>query len=202
MIYCENGSIHNNGPLNARTPFTKNVYPIQSLVPADFWKKNLTLADKNQEGIYHETIPAQSTKNNNGQKSIDDEEGSPDAKKRASSAEQKGVAEKQGKNNVETIYKQLCLMMIYKTDLNSAFVGTQIARILSYLRNWELLSNREIKLACKTLNLISHSINGSLLAEQSNIIVLAKLLKSSHVKTEIKLAVVSFFVFQKFINVT
>ena len=68
LIYCENGSIHHNGPLNVRSPFTRNVYPVQSLVPPDFLKKNLTLADKNQEGAhqtyYHETIPVHTTKNN------------------------------------------------------------------------------------------------------------------------------------------
>lgn len=82
-------------------------------------------------------------------------------------------------------------MMIYKTDMNSSFVTNQVGRVLSCLKNWELLGNRDIKFACKTLNLISHSINGSILVEQSNIITLAKLLKSTDVKTEIKFAVVS-----------
>jgi len=83
--------------------------------------------------------------------------------------------------------------MIYKTDTNSNFITNQAGRVLSCLKNWELLSNREIKIACKTLTLIAHSSGGCILAEQANIMVLAKLLKSSDVKTEIKFAVVIYF---------
>ena len=80
-------------------------------------------------------------------------------------------------------------MMVYKTDMQSNFVNSQVGRVLSCLRNWELLSNREVSLACKTLTLIAHSA-GPVLVEQANIVTLAKLLKSSDVKTDIKFAVI------------
>ena len=80
-------------------------------------------------------------------------------------------------------------MMVYKTDMQSNYVNSQVGRVLSCLNNWELLSNREVNLACKTLTLIAHSA-GPMLVEQANIVILAKLLKSSDVKTDIKFAVI------------
>ena len=211
MIYCDNNSTHHNGPLNQRTPFTRNVYPIQTLIPQDFGKK-LTLTDKNYDGTpkFQSTIPSKSTKNGptkkravativeddkddpviEGEEQVVGEDGIPlDVPLRASSADPKGVVKDQYRNNIEQIHKQLCLMMVYKTDMQSNYVISQVGRVLSCLNNWELLSNREVNLACKTLTLIAHSA-GSTLAEQANIVTLAKLLKSSDVKTDIKFAVI------------
>lgn len=48
LIYCENNSQHNQGPLNVRSLYTQSLYPIPELTPSDFIKKQETF-QKRQE---------------------------------------------------------------------------------------------------------------------------------------------------------
>lgn len=77
-----------------------------------------------------------------------------------------------------------------KTEFNANVAAVQIKRVLSCLQNWELVSKRDIKLACKSLTLLAQSAGNSLLTEQSNILSIVKLLRSNDVTTEIKFAVI------------
>jgi hypothetical protein len=94
------------------------------------------------------------------------------------------------KNNIETIYKNLHLALIYKSSSNVNTIASNLARVLACLSNWEILSDKHVSLACKTLNLIAQSGANFLLAEQNNIIALSNLLNSPNVKSEIKFSVV------------
>jgi len=191
LIYCEYGSAHHNGPLSLRTPFTKNVYPIQALVPADFWKK-LTISEKNQEPMQNfdqqsSNKLALAKKNNSEEEEQNQEEGNAE-KARASSADgkTKGVA----RSNIEAIHKQLINSIMNKIEVNANVTAVQIKRIFSCLQNWELVSKRDIKLACKSLTLIAQSSGDALLTEQANILTIVKLLRSNDVTTEIKFSVI------------
>ena len=76
-------------------------------------------------------------------------------------------------------------------EISIQFIGDQIERIFSCLKNWELLSDREVKLACKSLLVAAQSPAGYLLAEQSNIVTIAKLLRSNNLKPETKFGLVT-----------
>ena len=50
LIYCEN-SLYHDGPMNMRTPYQKNTYPIPELIPADVTKK-LAALEKNLDLVF------------------------------------------------------------------------------------------------------------------------------------------------------
>jgi len=208
LIYCDSGSAY-SAPMNVRSQFSKNMYPIQSLIPPDFQKKLMFMQKGGNSGHHQNYAPPVkvATKEKGSTKSVvlhqadntinkalenQVQETKVDEQKRASSVEVKANRPKEVKNNnsIEAIYKQLCLTMIYKSDINMDTMASQISRVLSLLTNWEIMSNKEVSLACKTLKLMAESAGSVFLADQVNIVSLAKLLKSSNVKTDIKLAVI------------
>jgi hypothetical protein len=98
---------------------------------------------------------------------------------RSNSCEEKDhVAPASIKNTIETIYKNLHLALIYKSSSNASNVAQDLSRILSCLKNWELFSEKIVKLACKALGLIAQSASNFLLVEQENIRELSAILAS------------------------
>lgn len=146
-------------------------------MPPDFQKK---LKKRDSIQNYYECVTTQPDDNN--EMRIQDEG--------ARSPEKKGNVKTYDRNDIESIYKQLYLSVAYKSEINSNVVANQIGRVLSYIRNWELLSRRDVKTACKALILIAESVGSSLLAEQSIILTMSKLLRSHEVKADIKFTLV------------
>lgn len=95
------------------------------------------------------------------------------------------------KNNIEAIYKNLHLACVYKTSLESNVLSKDLNVVLGCLKNWELISEKKSKMACKALKLIAQSSANFLLVEAKSIEILAKLLRSSNVGLDIKLSIVS-----------
>jgi len=97
---------------------------------------------------------------------------------------------KSKKNNIEAIYKNLHLACVYKTALESNILAKDLHVVLGCLRNWELISEKKSRFACKALKLIAQSCASFLLTEAKSIMILTRLLKSSNVGLDIKLSIV------------
>ncbi len=106
----------------------------------------------------------------------------------------KSIEEEKLKHDLlENFYNMLNDIVTHNKSIsNSTYIVGQLGRVLSYLKNWELLSQKAIKLACRTLGLVARSSAAFILTEPGNILTLAELVMSSDVQLQIKLAVVRF----------
>lgn len=93
-------------------------------------------------------------------------------------------------SSVEAIYKNLYAHLNYKSEINPNVVGMNLTKVLGILANWELLSDKHISLACKSLLLIANSAANVILTDQNHILAIAKLISSGNMKLEIQLAAV------------
>ena len=81
------------------------------------------------------------------------------------------------------------MMTAYSTSDYDEFLKP-VSRILSMMVNWELLSDKEIKTACKALSLIAHSKVNGVLAELEHATIMMNLLNSQNIPLDIQLAIV------------
>ena len=164
LIYCEFGSNHHpDGPFNARSPFNRSVYPIPELNPE---LKNL----KHIKG------------NLSKEEAKEEEDAIGDIKGRASVEEKEKVVN----NNIDAIFAHLYNLFYNKISIDPLYVQNKISRIFSSLVNWELLSDKQAKAACKALKLVAGSTVSFLLGDQKNLVQISNIIKSQNVKVEIQ----------------
>lgn len=97
---------------------------------------------------------------------------------------------KSKKKNIESVYKSLHLACIYKTSIDINVLSKELNLVLGSLKNWELISEKKIRISNKALKLISQSNANYLFTTPRVVDVLSRLLKSPNVGLDIKLAIV------------
>lgn len=173
LIYCEGNSVYSSKPVNLRAPFSMSPYPFPELDPRPPEQR---LEQKPKTENEPEVLKAKVNK------------------ARAASVESQNNESFVYLSSVENIYKALYAQLHFRSDINPTTVCSHLTKILSILTNWELLSDKHITLACKSLLLIANSAASIVLADQNYIISIAQLISSGNVKLEIQLAAVYFFV--------
>lgn len=169
LIYSEGAAARSGKAVNQREPFTMSPYPFPELDPRSTQPKaeiNTKLMNEAEE------LRAK----------ID--------KKRSASVESNNDNNFIYLSNVEAIYKSLYAHLNYKSEINPTVVNAQLSKVISILTNWELLSDKHISLACKSLLLIANSAANVVLANQNIILAVAQLISSGNVKLEIQLTAV------------
>ena len=106
---------------------------------------------------------------------------------------------KSKKKNIESVYKSLHLACIYKTSIDINVLSKELNLVLGSLKNWELISEKKIRVSNKALKLISQSNANYLFTTPRVVDVLSRLLKSQNVGLDIKLAIVNNFFSQIFL---
>jgi len=170
LIYSDGLAKPNDTPVSARAEFHQNIYPIPEFAPPELLKRFIPPSEvKVIDRAKTQERESEEKKN----KSVDEEKLKYDL--------------------LENFYNHLNDVVVHNKSIsNSNYVIGQLGRVLSYLKNWELLSEKAIKLACRTLVLVARTGAAFILADAVNIITLSELLTSSDVKLQIKLAVVSY----------
>ena len=91
---------------------------------------------------------------------------------------------------IDNIYNSVKKMLsAYSTSDYEEFLKP-VSRILSMMTNWELLSDNEIKTACKAFTLIAEAKINGVLAEPENVTTMIGLLNSQNIPLDIQLAIV------------
>lgn len=219
LLYCEYGSTFHHGPLNTRSPFYENLYPNPSLAPKNNAYKRFGVQERLFRGLPIEATSSSnnirapslsseietSKPNENGSikissnSSISNEKGGNSSLSRTSvtpiHANQDRNAESEqpqssASGEIDNIYNSVKKMMTaYSTSDYDEFLKP-VSRILSMMVNWELLSDKEIKTACKALSLIAHSKVNGVLAELEHATIMMNLLNSQNIPLDIQLAIV------------
>lgn len=96
----------------------------------------------------------------------------------------------QAKPNIENIYNLVKGMMEGTATASFDQFVVPISVILSQLVNWELLSDKEISLACKALKLVAESKINGILAMPANVTQMINLLYSQDIPIDIQITTV------------
>lgn len=173
LIYCEHGSAYSRRPVNVRTPFAKSPYPIAELDPSTQIINFISQPD--------------------AKASVIESEISSPVRVQSASVEPRSLNQARRQSlSLESIVKSLQSPLHFRSMLDTQFISMQVNVVISTLINWEHLNPKDVELACRALVAISATPAVFILAEQRNILNISKLLSNREVKTEIKLATVSY----------
>jgi hypothetical protein len=180
LLYCEAGSTYHDGPFSARSIYSKNVYPVSELIPEFDKSQKSQLGPKGVSSKEEIKEPEE----------INEPEAVHRIHQRSASVEDNGPSNNPNMSNMEVIHKNLYNVFYTRNTVDPLYVQSQISRILSGLVNWELLSDKQTKAACKALRLVAQSPVSFLLGEQKNLLLMSKLINSQNVKLEIQVTVI------------
>jgi hypothetical protein len=177
IIYCDGGSKYSENYLNQRCSINENIYPISEFAPQDYVKRVNNLISGHTNNHDHNTSQQQVNQDESKDKDPKDENADP---------------EKIKLEILENFYRELNNCIENKlSQTSTSYISKQLGRALSYLKNWEILSDKSVKLACRILKSVAGSGMNYMLAQQSNVVLLSDLLSSHDVNSKIKYIVVN-----------
>ena len=240
LLYCEQGSVYHNGPLNVRSGYLDNIYPIPSLAPLTkphrqfgiyaiveklggnkgnendcmsiqkvTGMRELSEVSKkarNSKKIKSVTSTSTSTTpSNNKLVSLKANQSNPEEEKdttadnlESSDGNNAAATNKDGgsaqvpsqKNGIDNISKIVKNMIEGVSSLTLDQSNIPVSRIFSQLSNWELLSKKDTKTACKALKILAESKLKGLLTTQSSVTQMINLLYSQDMPIDIQITTV------------
>jgi hypothetical protein len=163
LIYCESGSTLSSKPINIRSSFFSDLYPIKELEqPVKKHKPNVLLllskgsirVPEFEENKIDENSKTNNTTNGNGL-------------------------------DIEQTYKTLKNYLNYKTSMtliDLEWIGLQVLQILNFiLSSPKKISDKQVNLCCKIMLLISTSPANAIFVEVSVIAVMSMIMTSREV---------------------
>ena len=188
LLFCEMGSVYHSGPLNSRSQYSESIYPILSLAPPSKYhhrhgtmhhlidQTNPILIVEVQKKIIENDLNNTAFQEKNNSNEIE--------------TNLFNNSNKPKITFIENMYKQVAHLLETVAQGEIELFLPLSNRILSMLVNWELLGDKDLKTACKALNLIAQSKSCSVLTETSNANIMINILNSQNTPTNIQLTTV------------
>ena len=179
LLFCEMGSIYHNGPFNSRSPYSENIYPISSLAPPPKYY--------HRHAAMHHSIDQL-----NSSLIIEFQKKTLETELNNTEMEMNPLINPIKPKNtfIENMYNQVAHLLETVSPGEIELFIPLTNRILNMLVNWELLGDKDLKIACKALNLISQSKSCAALTETSNANIMINILDSQDTPTDIQLTTV------------
>lgn len=208
LIYCEQGSAYNPSPLNIRAGYLEHIYPNSSLVPQSrphrqagihtMLERAGSVKSIQAQGTMRKTFVGTTTQLNftasptkANQSKI--QAGEDNADSNGNSSTMNNTQGASQANKIDNIYKVVKGMLDGNSIPNLEQFSAPIAVILSQLANWELLSDKDVKTACKGLKLVAESRVNSVLALPANVTQMINLLYSQDTPIDVQITTVWLF---------
>ena len=167
LIYSEQGAARSDKPFCMRSPFSNSVYPIKALEQVSRKSRAPNFPSADSKGVEGGELPSPQIT----------------ATERANQTTYVNFV-----NNIESLCKSLHAHLNFKTSKALVDTGnliTQINKVLHVLEKPELLSPIQLKIACRSIDIVSRSIGQIVLTEHEIVRKIAALLNSQQVHKEI-----------------